>query len=298
MHFFGKKRLWRLTFASNWNIIGISDTPSSHRKRFFMLLTFLFALLSLAVTAAVYFTLWGSASPLWLFAIAVGAFLAFNILYLLFITITSPLLSKDAQKKSSRFAYSVVGATADWVLFMLGFRVRMRGKDKLPKTPFIVISNHRSAMDALVSLRALRGHSLCFISKASVLRWPVVGNYMRRAGHLGIERDMPLQSLRTIKAAAKRIKEDGVSFGIFPEGTRTKTGKVGEFKEGAFLAAKKAECPIVVVTTEGTEHSLRRLSPKATVTVRAVISADEVKQSTPAALCESTHKIITEALGE
>ena len=186
----------------------------------------------------------------------------------------------------------------DWVLCILGVRVRVLGRDKLPKIPFIVISNHRSAMDALVSLRAFRGHSLCFISKASVLRWPIVGAYMRRSGSLGIERDMPLQSLRTIKAAAKKIKEEGVSFGIFPEGTRTKNGKVGEFKEGAFLAAKKAECPIVVATIEGTERTFRRISPKVTVTVHTVIGADEVKESTHTELCERTRKVITEALGE
>ncbi len=263
-----------------------------------MLLTFLFAILSLAATAGVYFTVWGNASPFWLLAVALGAFLALNILHLLFLVVSAPLLKKDAPKKYSRFAFAIVGLTVDWVLFMLGVRVRVCGRDRLPSTPFIVISNHRSAMDALVSLRAFRGHGLCFISKASVLRWPIVGAYMRRSGSLGIERDMPLQPLRTIKAAAKKIKEEGVSFGIFPEGTRTKNGKVGEFKEGAFLAAKKAECPIVVVTTEGTERTFRRLFPKVTVTVRAVIGQNEVKESTHTELCERSRRIITDALGE
>ena len=263
-----------------------------------MLVTFFIVLLSLAASAGIYFFALESASPLWCIPLFFGAFVALSLLLLVYLYLTSLFLKNKTPKKCSLYARVIVGLVADWVLCLLLVRVRTTGKEKLPDTPFIFVSNHRSAMDPLVALRAFRGRKLCFISKASVLHWPAVGPYMHHGGTLFIERDMPLQSLRTVKTAAKKISEEGLSYGIYPEGTRTKTGKVGEFKEGAFIAAKKAECPIVVITTEGTERIFKRPFARVKVTVRELISAEEVKASTHTELAERTRQIITTALGE
>ena len=264
-----------------------------------MLLTFLFFLCALALTTGIYFVLPENTSLLWLLPIAIGFFVAINLLYLLYLITSTLFFKKEAPKKYSHYAYTMVALTADWFLTLLRVRVRVEGRDKLPASPAVFVSNHRSAMDPLVSLRAFkRGRRLCFISKASVLKWPIVGPYMLKGGSLFIERDSPLQSLRTIRAAATNVREQGLSYGIFPEGTRTKNGKVGEFKEGAFIAAKRAECPIVVVTTEGTERAFRGLSPKIKVTVRAVIDAETVKNSTHTELAALSREVITKALGE
>ena len=223
--------------------------------------------------------------------------MAFNLLHILFLVISSFFFGKKPPERYSRFVRAVLVVSVDWILCVLRIRVRVKGKEKLPCEPFILVSNHRSALDALVALKAFPRRELSFVSKASVLRWPVVGPYMLKSGFLGIERDMPLQSLRVINRAAKLVKT-GMSFGIFPEGTRTKNGRVGEFKEGAFLAAKKAEAPIVVVTTEGTEHALHRLFSSVTVTVCAVIDKNTVRASTHTALSADCRAIIRGALGE
>ena len=52
--------------------------------------------------------------------------------------------------------------------------------------------------------------------------------------------------------------------GIYPEGTRSKTGELLEFKEGAFLLAKRAKAPVVVITTKGTNQIAKRMILKAT----------------------------------
>ena len=262
-----------------------------------MLLTLLFAILAPVLTVALYFGLFPAISPLWLIPIAVGAFVLLNLVYVLFLALSSLCFDKKPPERYSRFARAVVVLTVNWVLCLFRVRVKVKGRDKLPDEPFILVSNHRSAMDALVALRAFEHRELSFIAKASVLRWRVVGPYMFKAGFLGIERDMPLQSLRVVKHAAKLVGS-GMSFGIFPEGTRTKNGKVGEFKEGAFIAAKKASCPVIVVTTEGTESIFRRLFPKVTITVHAVFDKDTVNQYTHTELSALSRKIICEALGE
>lgn len=262
-----------------------------------MLLTLLFALLSPALAVGLYFWLFPAASPLWLIAVTVGVFLLLCLLYLVFLVISSMLLGKKPPERYSRYARAVIVLTVDWVLCMLRVRVKVKGKDMLPKEPFVLISNHRSAMDALAVLHAFPRRELSFIAKASVLRWRVVGPYMSKGGFLGIERDMPLQALRVVTRAAKLVKT-GMSFGIFPEGTRTKDGRVGDFKEGAFITAKKASCPIVIITTEGTESIFRRLFPKVTVTVRAVLDAHEVDTHTHTELSSICRSTICKALGE
>ena len=262
-----------------------------------MLLTTLFALLSPLVTAVLYFTLFPDISPLWMLPIAVGGFILFCVFHVLFLLVSAAFFSKEPPKRYSRFAHAVVTLTADWFLCLVRIRVRVKGKEKLPSEPFVLVSNHRAAMDALVALRAFPHRKLCFIAKSSILKWPIVGSYMLKSGCLFVERDMPLQSLRVINRAAKLIKT-GMSFGIFPEGTRSKDGRVGEFKDGAFIAAKKAECPIVVVTMEGTEGSLHRFSSRVTVTVHTVIDKSTVREKTHTELSSLCRTLICEALKE
>ena len=261
------------------------------------MLTLLFAVASPLLTLLLYFTLFPEISPLWMLPIAIGGFLGFCLLHILFRVVSGLLLSTQPPERYMPFARRVLILTVDWVLALLRVRVRVTGKDLLPKEPFILISNHRSAMDALTALRAFRGREMSFISKASVMRWPIVGPYMLQSGFLAIERDKPLQSLRVINRAAKLVKA-GMDFGIFPEGTRTKDGRVGVFKEGAFLAAKKAGAPIVIVTTEGTENMWKRLSPSVRVTVREIIDADTVKELSHEELSRRSRAIICRALKE
>lgn len=258
----------------------------------------LFATLAPALTLLLYFMAMTERSPLWMLPIAIGFFAAFCLLYVFFLLVSGLLLkNKEAPERYMPYAKRVLLLTVDWFLTLCGFRIRVKGKELLPDEPFVLVSNHRSAMDPLVYLHAFSGHELSFVSKASVMRWPIVGPYMVQSGFLAIERDKPLQSLRVIRRAARLVTE-GISFGIFPEGTRTKNGLVGEFKEGAFLAAKRAEAPLVIATIEGTEKFRKRLFPRVVVTVRQAVDRDTVKATTHEALSDLSHSVIKEALGE
>ena len=92
-----------------------------------------------------------------------------------------------------------------------------------------------------------------------------------------------------------------MDYGIFPEGTRTKNGLVGEFKSGAFVAAKKAGAPIVLMTIEGSESFMKSFpfgSPKVLLTVREVISKEEVNAASAEELAKLCENKIKAALGE
>ena len=247
------------------------------------------------------FLLGCKASALWILPIALLLFCCFMLVYAVCISIPSFFVRKEMPKKISPFHKFISVQTLQIVLAFTHTRIRLKGKELLPNEPFILVSNHRSAIDALASFAAFSKHKFAFIAKAPVIEYPIIGPYISKCGVLGIERDKPLQSLRVINHAAKLIKEQGMSFGIYPEGTRTKTGRVGPFKSGAFLAAKKANVPVVVITTEGTETFWKRIPfgrPRITLTVRAIISAEEVSLSTPEELAEKAREQIVNALGE
>ena len=110
----------------------------------------------------------------------------------------------------------------------------------------------------------LKGRKIAFISKASNFKIPVAGPYIHNAGFLAIDRQNAMKAMRTIKRAAELVVSEQMIMGIYPEGTRSKSGELLEFKEGAFLLAKRAKAPVVVITTKGTNKIAKRMLIKST----------------------------------
>src|SRR5207248_1533942 len=97
----------------------------------------------------------------------------------------------------------------------VGARVRLHGSENLPppSTPVVFMANHQSYMD----IPALMGYlpvQFRMIAKASLFRVPFMGWHLRRAGHVPINRSSPREAVRSIDAAAARIRE-GTSVVIF-----------------------------------------------------------------------------------
>ena len=266
-----------------------------------MVFMIVFAVAAPLLTVALYFACLQMISPFWMIPIAFGIFAVLVLTVAVYLCATSLLFSKKQPDRPSRYHRFIATQALQFVLMFLQVRIKVRGRELLPKEPFILVSNHRSAMDALAAFQAFADRKLAFVAKMPVMKYPIVGPYLMHCCALGIERDKPLQSLRVINRAAKYVKEEKLSFGIYPEGTRTKTGRVGPFKSGAFLAAKKADAPVVVMTTEGTEKIWSRIPfrrPRITLTVRAVIAQETVRAETPEELAERARDIIVTALGE
>ena len=142
----------------------------------------------------------------------------------------------------------------DWLMTFLRIKITIKGREKLPQEPCVLICNHQSDFDPMTVLAALPERKIAYISKPSNFKIPIVGPFIFHAGFLSIDRENGVRALRTLKVAATRMKEIGVDIGIYPEGTRSRTGKLLRFKSGAFVLAKDANAPIVVMSTKGTDQ--------------------------------------------
>lgn len=149
------------------------------------------------------------------------------------------------------------------VLPALGIKVDVRQDAPIPPGACIFMSNHQSYLDILALLSHLPGF-FSFIAKKELFSIPLLGWYIRGAGHIFIEREDSVKSLDALKTSLYRLKS-GVPIIVFPEGTRGKEGEMLPFKRGGFLIAAQAGVPIVPIRLRGTASVL----PKGSVWLRA-----------------------------
>lgn len=155
---------------------------------------------------------------------------------------------KKPVDKPHPFFYTVTVNAIRQVLMFLRVKTHMSGLEKLPEDNFVVIYNHISAFDPLVILANIPVKRIVMISKPENEKIPLVGKYMHMSGYLTINRTSPVKAKKTVDKSADWIREGIASVAISPEGTRSKTGELLPFRAAPFSTAKKASCPIVVVT--------------------------------------------------
>lgn len=129
-------------------------------------------------------------------------------------------------------------------------RVSIKGLENIQKgTSYIFVANHQSAFDIFLIYGWL-SVSFSWIMKKELRRIPFVGYACARIGHIFIDRSNPVEAKKSI-ANAKEVLQHGQCVVLFPEGTRTPTGKVGTFKRGAFSMASDLQLPIIPITIDG-----------------------------------------------
>jgi 1-acyl-sn-glycerol-3-phosphate acyltransferase len=140
-----------------------------------------------------------------------------------------------------------------------------------PGRGYVFVSNHLSYMDTPAILSSIPV-DFRFLAKEELFKIPFMGDHLKRAGHIAVPLDDPRGSVRTLSAAAKTIQSLGISLLVFPEGGRSETGELQEFKDGAAYLAIKAQAPIVPLAVIGTHKVLPMHGKKITSgTVRLVI---------------------------
>jgi 1-acyl-sn-glycerol-3-phosphate acyltransferase len=133
---------------------------------------------------------------------------------------------------------------AKLILWSCGIKVTVKGNENIdPKVPRIYMTNHQSYFDIFALLAYVPVH-FKFVLKKELMRIPLFGLAMRKAGYIGVDRDYPKEAILSMRKAGEKLKS-GASLVVFPEGTRSVDGRLLPFKRGAFNLAIKSGCDIV-----------------------------------------------------
>jgi 1-acyl-sn-glycerol-3-phosphate acyltransferase len=143
-------------------------------------------------------------------------------------------------------------------LFLLFFRPHVRGKENVPATgPFIIASNHLSFIDSM-AIPLMSPRRVGYLAKAEYFTTPGLGGWLTRTlftalGALPVERQTHRAAQEALDTAMTVLKAGG-GFGIYPEGTRSRDGRLARGKTGVAWLALTADCPVVPVAVAGTER--------------------------------------------
>ncbi len=137
------------------------------------------------------------------------------------------------------------------VLRAAGVKVEVTGLEHVrPGGAQIFVCNHQSMFD-IWAMFATLPVSLRFIAKKELSRIPVLAHAMRHAGHVFIDRKDRSQAAEAMRRAGERMKNEGLSLGLFPEGTRSRDGALGAFKKGTFVLAIETQTTLVPIAVDG-----------------------------------------------
>jgi len=156
----------------------------------------------------------------------------------------------DYEKEREQILYS----TSTWgagIMKKYKVTLRITGLENIPEGPVLFVSNHQGYADIPVFCAVISMKQIGFVAKTSLGKIPVFGEWIRDIRSVFIERDDARSSLKTMEEGADLLSK-GFSLVIFPEGTRSRGPKPGEFKKGSLRPAVKAGVPIVPVTLNGT----------------------------------------------
>lgn len=151
-------------------------------------------------------------------------------------------VEKDQIQMADRMARQWSG----FLLWVAGAKVEVLGASKIPTSEAIVyVANHQSNFDIPLMLNKLP-HTKGFIAKIETRKIPLVRTWMSFLKCVFIDRSDIRQQVKALGEGIENIK-NGQSMVIFPEGTRSPDGELGDFKPGSLKLATKSKAKIVPV---------------------------------------------------
>ena len=185
------------------------------------------------------------------------------------------------------------------VLRTSGVRTECRGLEHLPAGNFVLCVNHQSNFDALVLFRHIRRH-MRYVAKAQLLKVPLLGPALRRAGNIFVDRTGGSGDRTKLLEAAAAVR-DRVSIVFFAEGTRSDDGILRPFKKGAAAMAIEAGVPLVPAAIAGTHRILEKGSAIIRPRPSALIIGEPLftvglTQDDRDALTQKAHAAVTQLL--
>lgn len=169
-------------------------------------------------------------------------------LFVAMVVVHPLVLLFDRYRRRAQHYIAKIWATLTISMF---YKLDVEGMENLPpnSSPAVYVANHQSFLDIYTLLTL--GRCFKFISKTSIFMFPIIGWAMYLLGVIPLRRMDSRSQLDCLKRCVDLVKK-GASVFFFPEGTRSKDGKLGAFKRGAFSVATKTGAPVIPITLLGT----------------------------------------------
>lgn len=230
---------------------------------------------------------------LYVLAAMIAAFLLYALLFWL---CGLPVdMKKEYTDHSPFYRWLLQFNSALWMR-LLRIRVHVTGMELVPRHKNVLfVSNHLSNYDPILTWIAFKKWNMAFISKPSNFKIPFFGPAIRRCCFLAIDRENPRNAISTIGKAAELIRSGQFSVGVYPEGTRSKTGQLLPFHNGVFKIAQRAGADIVVLSIAGTERIRHRVPFRRSdvaLDVLAVLPAEQIQQQKTEAIGQTVRQLL------
>lgn len=228
-----------------------------------------------------------------------------EIFFFFIFTIPVFLYMKLISKKNPDKAARICTVTIRWILKLIlktgGVRLHVKGLENIPEDPVLYVSNHRGMFDIITGMVCVN-REVGFIAKKELGNIPFFSKYVTNMRCLFLDRQDLKQGLQIILQAIDFVKA-GHSMWIFPEGTRSHTDEMLEFKEGSFKIAERTGCPIVPVAFTGTDDIFENHFPKVKpgdvyMSVGKPIMVADLKRNERKFLGRQSREVIQEMIDE
>jgi 1-acyl-sn-glycerol-3-phosphate acyltransferase len=203
--------------------------------------------------------------------------------------------------KNENMIYSPVRFFVRLGLALVSVRVKVTGLELLdPNQTYIFTPNHQSLIEVPLFVTYL-GRNPAYLGKKEVFKYPVFGTGIRLIGVIPVDRSNSPAAVESAKAATENLRR-GKSYVVYPEGTRSKDGRLLPFKKGAFMMAIEAGVPVVPITISGAT----KIMPKAQIkvfpstvhiTIHEPISTAGYSKENVVELMNRTRETVFSALG-
>ncbi|NLU24520.1 MAG: 1-acyl-sn-glycerol-3-phosphate acyltransferase [Clostridiales bacterium] len=239
----------------------------------------------------------GGALLLYFVLLTLGYGIGLQIAYVIILWLICLFIDRrKPQRENDPFFRTILNWTAELLFQATRVQVKVTGMELLPPGRYLLVSNHLSGYDPIITAWVLRHDRIAFVTKPENMKIPIAGSIIHKCCYLPIDRENAMNAVKTIQAAVDLINRDVVSIGIYPEGTRNRSDEpLLPFRSGAFKIATKAKVPVVVAAVRGTDRIVHNFPWRpTTVTVEfcRVIDAETVATSKTVELSETVRETL------
>lgn len=160
------------------------------------------------------------------------------------------------KESSLEYTFKLYKKWSKFTIDVLGINIEVEGEEHIPEEPCVFVANHTSMLDIPILVTCINS-KIGFISKKEVLKYPIIGFWLKKGKNVALDRNNVRQGIQAINEGIDNIKE-GYSMVIFPEGTRSKTDELLPFKKGSLKLATKSKSKVVPVHIDRASRFLEK----------------------------------------